>query len=111
MIGSINWDELPEHQIVEGLYGKFFHTTTMSVVLWRFEAGADLPLHHHPHEQITMIQEGKLQLTVDGETMILGPGDTLLIASNLEHGGKAVEATLAFDIFHPVREDFKEKFG
>ena len=107
----INWDNLPEHQVVEGLYGKFFHSQTMTIVQWRFEAGADLPLHNHPHEQITLIQKGKLELTIDNNRYILTTGDTMPIASNISHGGKAVEATVALDIFHPVREDFKEKFG
>lgn len=110
-MNKINWEELPEHQVVEGLYGKFFHSKTMTVVQWRFEAGADLPLHSHPHEQITMILQGKLELTVGQDKKLLQEGDTLPIASNIEHGGKAIEATIAYDIFHPVRDDFVEKYG
>ena len=76
-----------------------------------FKGRADLPLHHHLHKQVTILQEGRFELVVDGKVSILGPGDILPIKSNLEHGGKAIEGTLALDIFNPVREDFKEKFN
>jgi len=111
IMDSVNWDKIPEHEIVSGLYGKFVHSETMTIAQWRFEPGADLPMHNHPHEQITMVLQGKLELTVGDETMQLTQGDTLPITSQVMHGGKALEATLALDIFHPVREDFREKYG
>lgn len=108
---SINWDKIKEHKVVPGLYGKFVHSETMTIAQWRFEAGADLPAHNHPHEQITLVLQGKLELTVGDDTLQLIPGDNLPIASQVMHGGKALEPTIALDIFHPVREDFKEKYG
>ena len=38
---NINWLEIKEYEVIQGLFGKFFHTKTMTFVLWRFEAGAD----------------------------------------------------------------------
>ena len=74
---SVNWSELAENEVVPGLYGKFFHTSNMTIVQWRFEAGAELPSHNHPHEQITMLHEGKLELVIDGHLHVLQEGDTI----------------------------------
>ncbi len=108
---KINWDNLTEHKMVEGLYGRFEHTKGMTIARWRFEKGAELPVHSHIHEQITIIQSGSLELMVGEEKVILGSGDLLTIESDVPHGGRALEDTIALDIFTPVREDFVEKFG
>ena len=108
---TINWENIKEYKVLDGANAKFLHTDTMTFVLWRFDKGADLPLHHHIHEQVTIIEKGKFELHVDGKAYLLGSGDVFPIKSNLEHGGKAIEETLTLDIFNPVREDFKEKFS
>ncbi len=40
-----------------------------------FEPNMVLPEHVHPHEQITMIHRGKLEMTVDGQTKTMETGD------------------------------------
>lgn len=99
-----------EYKVLEGLYGKFIHTEQMSIVRWRFEAGANLPAHNHPHEQVTMLLEGELELQVEDKNYTLKPGDAVPIAPDLSHSGTAKTATVALDIFSPVREDFREKY-
>ena len=108
---KVDWQELQEYKVMEGLFGKFFHSKTMTVVQWRFESGASLPNHTHVHEQITMIIEGTLELTIGDTIKTLTAGDIISIPSEISHGGRAKEKTLALDMFHPVREDFKEKYG
>ena len=48
-----------------------------------FEPGVALPLHNHPHEQITLVLEGTLEFTLDGETRILHAGQGVTVASNV----------------------------
>jgi quercetin dioxygenase-like cupin family protein len=74
---------------------------------WEIEAGSELPLHDHPHEQIVNVLEGELQLTVEGETKILRPGSVAVIASSIPHSGKAITDCRVLDAFHPVREDYR----
>ncbi|MHA2501810.1 MAG: cupin domain-containing protein [Candidatus Kariarchaeaceae archaeon] len=109
-MSGIEWDIIPEHKVLEGVYGKFVHTDKMTIVLWRFDRGADLPAHSHPHEQLTMIQKGRFDLRVGDMTHQLSAGDTIPIASNVPHGGKAIEETIALDVFTPVREDFLDAY-
>lgn len=69
--------------------------------------GAEVPLHHHPHEQGGILISGRVQLTIGDETRICEAGSLFLIPPNTPHravavGGKAV----VLDVFSPVREDY-----
>jgi quercetin dioxygenase-like cupin family protein len=46
------------------------------------------PPHHHLHEEIFLVQEGTVEVTMAGETTPLGPGSVAYVASNVEHGIK-----------------------
>ncbi|RIH88395.1 Cupin domain protein [Meiothermus luteus] len=73
------------------------------------KAGAVLPAHAHPHEQITLVFSGRMRLRV-GETWLeLGPGDVAHVPGGVEHEVVFLEDTVAFDAFHPLREDLLEK--
>jgi quercetin dioxygenase-like cupin family protein len=93
--------------LVPGYAGVFIHTQGMTLVFWTIEAGAPLPEHAHPHEQVATVTEGQFELTVDGETRQLGPGQIAVIPPNAVHSGRAVTACQLIDVFHPVREDYR----
>lgn len=98
---------LPEREIVKGFVAKFIHTDTLTLGYWDVEEGAVLPMHAHFNEQITTVIEGKFELTVGDETRIYENGFVAVIPPNVVHGGKALTACKLFDIFSPVREDYK----
>ncbi len=47
------------------------------------------PAHHHVHEEMMLIQQGQLEVTISGKTSVLGPGSVIYIHSNEEHGLKS----------------------
>jgi quercetin dioxygenase-like cupin family protein len=51
--------------------------------------------HRHPHDELLLIQEGTVEVTIAGTTSKLGPGSVAYIASNDEHGLRNVGATKA----------------
>jgi len=51
--------------------------------------------HHHVHEELLLIREGTLEVTVKGRTERLGPGSAVYIASGEEHGWKNVGPSAA----------------
>lgn len=51
--------------------------------------------HRHKHEEMFLLREGTVELTVNGKVTGLGPGGVAFIASNDEHGIKNVGATPA----------------
>ena len=48
--------------------------------------GMPHPPHHHVHEEMFLIREGTLEVTIAGTTSRLGPGSVAYVASNDEHG-------------------------
>jgi len=73
---------------------------------FRLEQGADLPRHSHPHEQTGYLVSGQIELTIGDETYRVKPGDSWCIAGNVEHKAKALEDSVAIEVFCPVREDY-----
>jgi quercetin dioxygenase-like cupin family protein len=71
-----------------------------------FEKDAIGSLHSHPHGQITYVAVGTFAFTVNGETTIVGAGDSILIPSEAAHGVKALEKGILIDVFSPMRKDF-----
>ena len=63
----INLSQVEWKEPVKGFKGRFVHSANMTFGYWDVEAGANLPEHSHPHEQVTNILEGEFELTVDGE--------------------------------------------
>ena len=53
------------------------------------------PPHRHAHEEMIMIREGTLEVTISGKGTKLGPGSVAYVASNEEHGWRNVGTTRA----------------
>lgn len=53
------------------------------------------PPHRHVHEEMVMIQEGTLEVTIAGRAATLGPGSSAFVASNDHHGWRNVGTTRA----------------
>ena len=53
------------------------------------------PPHHHAHEEMFLIREGTLEVTISGQSSKFGPGSVAYIASNVEHGIRNVGSTHA----------------
>ncbi len=79
----------------------------LMVVQFLISEGAELSLHSHPHEQISYIVSGELEMRVGDQSYRLQPGDSLLLPSGVEHGGTALRDTVVVDTFSPPREEYK----
>jgi quercetin dioxygenase-like cupin family protein len=64
-------------------------TAKATVSAYAFEPGAEFPIHIHPEEQITVVLEGSVVFSVEGEAHELGPGETYVVAPEVEHGLRA----------------------
>ncbi len=80
----------------------------MMLVEVHFEAGAAVPGHSHPHEQISYVASGRMQFTVNGQKVEVAAGDSLHLPSNVPHAARALEASIVLDTFSPPREDFRK---
>jgi quercetin dioxygenase-like cupin family protein len=99
--------DFSEKEMFPGYWGRFVHGDTMTVAFWNIKAGSSIPLHHHVHEQVMHVLEGKFEFTVDGNTQICEKGAVVVIPSNVPHKGKSLTDCRIIDVFHPVREDYR----
>jgi len=102
-----NLDEVREREVVQGIRGRFVHSDNVTVAHWNIDAGAVMPDHAHPHEQIVNVIEGEFDFTVEGEVHRAKPGFIAIVPANVKHGGKARTNVRILDVFYPVREDYR----
>jgi oxalate decarboxylase/phosphoglucose isomerase-like protein (cupin superfamily) len=48
-----------------------FDSVNATVNEYTFDPGASFPLHWHPQEQVTLVLDGEVEMTIDGETSSL----------------------------------------
>ena len=60
---------------------------THQIIFMRFNEDIDLPEHSH-ESQWGVVLEGKIQLTIDGETNTYTKGDRYFIEKDVKHSGK-----------------------
>jgi quercetin dioxygenase-like cupin family protein len=104
---KLNIVEIPQRKLIEGIKGRYIHTETSTIGFVEIAKGAHLPAHSHHHEQTSQINKGQLEMTIGGETMILEPGNFVIIPSNVVHSARALTDCVVTDTFCPVREDYK----
>ncbi len=65
------------------------HETTLPA------GGAPHPPHHHLHNELFLVRQGTVEVTVNGRSQRLGGGSAAFITSNEEHGIRNVGTTAA----------------
>ncbi len=104
---QFNIAKITPFEITKGFTARMIHTENMTIAFVDVEAGAVLPEHSHPHEQVTNLLEGQFEFDLAGEKMLLEPGKTVVIPSHVKHSGRAISCCRILDVFQPVREDFR----
>jgi len=63
--------------------------------------------HKHANEQIGVVLEGEVSMTIGEETRTLKQGDAYIVPPNVPHGRVAVSKsqTRMLEVFSPPRED------
>lgn len=82
------------------------HLPELMQVEFGFDKGAVGALHSHPHIQVSYVAEGRFEVTIGGETQVVGAGGSFIVPSGVEHGVVALEAGRLVDVFTPHRADF-----
>lgn len=101
-----DWSEIPQEQLNPNFSRKFGYGEKVMIAQIFLHKGCLVPEHSHESEQLTLIVAGALKFNVAGEERILRPNQLLCIPSSAKHWVEALEDTLAYDLFSPIRLDW-----
>ncbi len=99
--------DIPVKEIRPGFFGKMVHGDKGTLAFWDIKKGSVLIEHHHPHEQVTHVVSGELEMIIGGEYYLLTAGTVHVIPSNVPHSAKALTDCYVIDTFAPARDDYR----
>ena len=71
-----------------------------------YEAGKHVQWHAHEHtEQVMLILEGEVEMTIEEETRTLGPGDVVVVNRGLRHTLHSAAGVTFMEALAPVPLD------
>src|SRR6185369_3689843 len=106
----LNWSSIPVEHPADGIERQMFVGNRMMICRFRFKPYLVTPEHDHPHEQMTIVERGRVRFFIEGKEQIASAGDVLHFPSNCWHGATMMdEEVVLIDIFSPLREDFLRK--
>ena len=101
------WRDVPSQRINEGVDRQMVVGERLMMCRLTLQPHVDTPVHSHPHEQMTIVERGRVHFTIDGRSRVVGAGDVLHFPPNVAHGATMLdEEVVLIDIFTPIREDF-----
>ena len=103
---DFDWSRLPQEQLNEKLSRKFIHVEKIMVAQIFLKKGCLVPEHSHESEQMALIVTGSLRFQFGPVEKVVGTNQAINIPSNVKHAVVALEDTLAYDIFSPIRHDW-----
>jgi quercetin dioxygenase-like cupin family protein len=102
--------DLPRESIAGGALERTAVRTDGSIVTfnWIRPGHPEVPPHDHPHDQLSLVFAGTLELELEGVAYRVRAGELLYIPAGVPHTGRVVgdEPVLNVDVFAPVREDY-----
>jgi len=103
----VSWDSVPAAHPAPGIERRMVVGQALMICRMRFDPRVVAPVHAHPHEQMTIVERGRVRFTIGGEEHVVGPGAVLHFPPNVEHGATMLdEEVVLVDVFTPIREDF-----
>ena len=102
-----NWATMPRENLAPGVVRQMIYAEKLMICRLTFAPGTVTTAHDHVHEQMTMVEKGRVRFVVGSEEKVFGPGDVLLFPSGFWHGATMLDdEVVLIDIFSPIREDF-----
>ena len=101
------WHNVPAQRIADGIDRQMIVGERLMMCRLTLQAHVDTPVHAHSHEQMTIVERGRVRFTISGQARVASAGDILHFPPNVAHGATMLdEDVVLIDIFTPIREDF-----
>lgn len=88
------------------------HGATISFFIVDSAPGKGADKHRHPYEETFVILDGDIEVTIDGEATMVGPGNIVVIPANTWHAFKNRSDHAACMVnIHPVSTMIQEDWA
>lgn len=102
-------DAMESYEIAAGLFFRPFYAENISLNFVTFPPDSGFPSHVHPEEQVSIVREGEMEITIGGEEFSVKAGDVIHFPSGIPHSGRTTtQPCRLIDIFSPPRTGIKE---
>jgi unsaturated pyranuronate lyase len=111
-VQHISWDDVELETVNPHMARRIVTGERLTVARIYFKDGFLVPKHSHQQEQVTQVVSGgmRFRLGDDLETTIdLGPGDVIVIPSNVPHEALCMGDVEEMDTWSPRRDDWLNK--
>ncbi len=109
-MGIIKSSEVTPEVVAKGRTRYLAHLFDLMMVVIDLEDGPASqpdPPHFHPHEQISYVVSGEINVVLGNEMTRLGPGDIFTVPPNIPHSIQLLTPKVRLiDAFTPIREEF-----
>jgi quercetin dioxygenase-like cupin family protein len=104
--GFRTFNGVPAHEFRQGVHLRAVGGDQVLICSVSYDPGFGVALHSHEHtEQVMVITEGDLTMTIAGETKVLGPGDTVVVNRGVEHELRTENGCSFIEALAPVPLD------
>ena len=86
-----DWSRIKKEKPAPGIQRQMVVGENVMMVRFTFEPFLVTPEHTHPHEQMTLVVQGKVKFFIDGEVKIVSPGDVLHFPPHNRHGATMLD--------------------
>lgn len=103
------WKNVKNNLLGDNVSYMAFSSQNVTVSKFETDCSIELPTHSHPYEQISIVVEGEMLITIGNRSIKMSKDDVCMIPANIEHSAKFTKTPFkSFDVFYPIREDFLE---
>lgn len=102
-------DEMQSYEIAAGLFFRPFYAENVSLNFVTFPPDSGFPAHVHPEEQVSIVREGGMEISIGDEVFSVKAGDVIHFPPNVPHSGRTLDSGCRLiDIFSPPRTGIKD---
>lgn len=84
------WDAAKEGPFSESALKKKLERLGFSVTRYRYSPGTSFPAHRHDRDKMDAVITGQFRITMEKQSVVLGPGDAVLVPKDTLHSAEVV---------------------
>ncbi|HET7442756.1 MAG TPA: cupin domain-containing protein [Terriglobales bacterium] len=84
------WDPEDDETLSEQTLRRKLEKLGYRVNRYVYSVGTRFPVHSHEVDKMDAVLSGEFRITINGESVVLGPGDAIEVPHGVEHSAEVV---------------------